>query len=159
NAVVAGGSEAVVTKSGVGGFPAMKAFSERTDDHNTASRPFDLDRDGLVLREGGDAVLLEELDHDNARDAHIICILVGGGMTADAYHLTAPHPEGLGVINVMNEALEDANLKPEDIDYINVHGTSTPLGDIAELTALQKVFGEHAYNMNISSTKSMTGHL
>lgn len=159
NAVVAGGSEAVVTQSGIGGFNAMKALSERNDDPKTASRPFDLDRDGFVLGEGGGAVILEELEHAKARGAHIICELVGGGMTADAYHLTAPHPEGLGVINVMNEALEDAHLKPEDIDYINVHGTSTPLGDIAELTAIQKVFGEHAYNMNISSTKSMTGHL
>lgn len=159
NAVVAGGSEAVVTQSGIGGFNAMKALSERNDDPKTASRPFDLHRDGFVLGEGGGAIILEELEHAKARGAHIICELVGGGMTADAYHLTAPHPEGLGVINVMNEALEDANLKPEDIDYINVHGTSTPLGDIAELTAIQKVFGEHAYNMNISSTKSMTGHL
>src|SRR5690606_371498 len=159
NAIVTGGSEAVVTQSGIGGFNAMKALSERNDDPKTASRPFDLDRDGFVLGEGGGAVILEELEHAKARGAHIICELVGGGMTADAYHLTAPHPEGLGVINVMNEALEDANLKPEDIDYINVHGTSTPLGDIAELTAIQKVFGEHAYNMNISSTKSMTGHL
>lgn len=159
NAVVAGGSEAVVTQSGIGGFNAMKALSERNDDPKTASRPFDLHRDGFVLGEGGGAIILEELEHAKARGAHIICELAGGGMTADAYHLTAPHPEGLGVINVMNEVLEDANLKPEDIDYINVHGTSTPLGDIAELTAIQKVFGEHAYNMNISSTKSMTGHL
>lgn len=159
NAVVTGGSEAVVTQSGIGGFNAMKALSERNDDPKTASRPFDLDRDGFVLGEGGGAVILEELEHAKARGANIICEMVGGGMTADAYHLTAPHPEGLGVINVMNLALEDANMQPNEIDYINVHGTSTPLGDIAELTAIAKVFGDHAYNLNISSTKSMTGHL
>lgn len=159
NAVVTGGSEAVVTQSGIGGFNAMKALSERNDDPKTASRPFDLDRDGFVLGEGGGCVVLEELEHAKARGANIICELVGGGMTADAYHLTAPHPEGLGVINVMNLALEDAGLKPSDIDYINVHGTSTPLGDIAEITAIEKVFGAHAFNLNISSTKSMTGHL
>ncbi len=159
NAIVTGGSEAVVTQSGIGGFNAMKALSERNDDPKTASRPFDLDRDGFVLGEGGGCIILEELEHAKARGANIICELVGGGMTADAYHLTAPHPEGLGVINVMNLALEDAQLKPSDIDYINVHGTSTPLGDIAEITAIEKVFGEHSYNLNISSTKSMTGHL
>lgn len=159
NAFVVGGSEAVVTQAGIGGFNAMKALSERNDDPKTASRPFDVTRDGFVLGEGGAGIVLEELEHAKARGANIICEMVGGGMSADAYHLTAPHPEGLGVILVMNEALNDAGMKPEDIDYINVHGTSTPLGDIAELTAIKKVFGEHIYNLNISSTKSMTGHL
>ncbi len=159
NAFVVGGSEAVVTQAGIGGFNAMKALSERNDDAATASRPFDVTRDGFVLGEGGAGLILEELEHAKARGANIICEMVGGGMSADAYHLTAPHPEGLGVINVMNEALSDANLKPEDIDYINVHGTSTPLGDIAELTAIKKVFGDSVYDLNISSTKSMTGHL
>lgn len=159
DAFVVGGSEAVVTQSGIGGFNAMKALSERNDDPKTASRPFDLNRDGFVLGEGGGGLVFEELEHAKARGANIICEMVGGGMTADAYHLTAPHPEGLGVINVMNEALRDANMLPEQIDYINVHGTSTPLGDIAELTAIKKVFGEHTYDLNISSTKSMTGHL
>lgn len=159
DAFITGGSEAVVTEAGIGGFNAMKALSERNDDPKTASRPFDLTRDGFVLGEGAGAIVLEDLEHAKARGANIICELVGGGMSADAYHLTAPHPEGLGVINVMNAALEDAELKPEDIDYINVHGTSTPIGDIAEITAIQKVFGEHAYKLNISSTKSMTGHL
>lgn len=156
---VAGGSEAVVTQAGIGGFNAMKALSERNDDPKTASRPFDLDRDGFVLGEGGGCLILEELEHAKARGANIICELAGGGMSADAYHLTAPHPEGKGVIQVMTEALKDANLKVEDIDYINVHGTSTPLGDIAEIKAIQQLFGEHTYNINISSTKSMTGHL
>ncbi|HLU16895.1 MAG TPA: beta-ketoacyl-ACP synthase II [Edaphocola sp.] len=159
NAFVAGGSEAVVTEAGIGGFNAMKALSERNDEPQTASRPFDLTRDGFVLGEGGAGIVLEELEHAKARGANIICEMVGGGMSADAYHLTAPHPEGLGVINVMNEALKDAQLTPEDIDYINVHGTSTPLGDIAELTAIKKVFGDSVYKLNISSTKSMTGHL
>lgn len=159
DAIVTGGSEAVVTQSGIGGFNAMKALSERNDDPKTASRPFDLDRDGFVLGEGAGAIILEELEHAKARGATIYAEVAGGGMSADAYHLTAPHPEGLGVINVMNNALNDAGMKPEDIDYINVHGTSTPLGDIAEIIAIQKVFGEHAYNLNISSTKSMTGHL
>jgi 3-oxoacyl-[acyl-carrier-protein] synthase II len=159
NAVITGGSEAVVTQSGIGGFNSMKALSERNDDPSTASRPFDLDRDGFVLGEGGAAIVLEELEHAKARGANIICELVGGGMTADAYHLTAPHPEGLSVINAMNLALEDANMKPEEVDYINVHGTSTPIGDIAEIKAIEKVFGEHTYKLNISSTKSMTGHL
>ncbi|OJV52071.1 MAG: beta-ketoacyl-[acyl-carrier-protein] synthase II [Bacteroidetes bacterium 43-16] len=159
NAFVVGGSEAVVTQAGIGGFNAMKALSERNDDAATASRPFDLNRDGFVLGEGGAGLILEELEHAKARGANIICEMVGGGMSADAYHLTAPHPEGLGVINVMNEALNDAQLKPEDIDYINVHGTATPLGDIAELTAIKKVFGDSVYDLNISSTKSMTGHL
>jgi 3-oxoacyl-[acyl-carrier-protein] synthase II len=157
--IVTGGSEAVITESGIGGFNAMKALSERNDDPKTASRPFDLDRDGFVLGEGAASVILEEYEHAKKRGATILAELVGGGMSADAYHLTAPHPEGLGVINVMNNALEDAGMKPEDIDYINVHGTSTPLGDVAELTAIQKVFGDHAYKLNISSTKSMTGHL
>lgn len=159
NAFVVGGSEAVVTEAGIGGFNAMKALSERNDEPQTASRPFDLTRDGFVLGEGGAGIVLEELEHAKARGANIICEMVGGGMSADAYHLTAPHPEGLGVINVMNEALKDAQLTPEDIDYINVHGTSTPLGDIAELTAIKKVFGDSVYKLNISSTKSMTGHL
>lgn len=159
DAIVTGGSEAVVTQAGIGGFNAMKALSERNDEPATASRPFDLTRDGFVLGEGSGAVILEELEHAKKRGANIICEVVGGGMSADAYHLTAPHPEGLGVINVMHNALEDAQMKPEDIDYINVHGTSTPIGDIAEITAIQKVFGEHAFKMNISSTKSMTGHL
>lgn len=144
DAFVAGGSEAVVTQSGIGGFNAMKALSERNDDPKTASRPFDLNRDGFVLGEGGACIILEEYEHAKKRGANIICEVVGGGMSADAYHLTAPHPEGLGVINVMHNALEDAQLKPEDIDYINVHGTSTPIGDIAEITAIQKVFGDHA---------------
>lgn len=159
DAIVTGGSEAVVTQAGIGGFNAMKALSERNDEPHAASRPFDLTRDGFVLGEGAGAVILEELEHAKKRGANIICEVVGGGMSADAYHLTAPHPEGLGVINVMHNALEDAQMKPEDIDYINVHGTSTPIGDIAEITAIQKVFGDHAFNMNISSTKSMTGHL
>jgi 3-oxoacyl-[acyl-carrier-protein] synthase II len=137
----------------------MKALSERNDDPKTASRPFDKDRDGFVLGEGSAALVLEEYEHAVARGAKIYCEIVGTGLSADAYHLTAPHPEGLGVINVLNWALEEANLKPTDIDYINVHGTSTPLGDIAELKAIGAVFGEHAYNLNISSTKSMTGHL
>ncbi|MBS1781510.1 MAG: beta-ketoacyl-ACP synthase II [Bacteroidetes bacterium] len=159
DAIISGGSEAVVTESGIGGFNAMKALSERNDDPKTASRPFDKDRDGFVLGEGGGAIVLEELEHAQKRGATIYAEMVGGGMSADAYHLTAPHPEGLGVINVMKNALDDAQMLPENIDYINVHGTSTPLGDIAELIAIQKVFGEHAYKLNISSTKSMTGHL
>jgi len=156
---VAGGSEAVVTQAGIGGFNAMKALSERNDDPATASRPFDLDRDGFVLGEGGGCLILEELEHAKARGANIICEVAGAGMSADAYHLTAPHPEGKGVIQVMTEALRDAGITPEHIDYINVHGTSTPLGDIAEIKAIQQVFGEHTYKLNISSTKSMTGHL
>jgi len=159
DAIVCGGSEAVVTEAGIGGFNAMKALSERNDDPKSASRPFDLDRDGFVLGEGAGALVLEELEHAKRRGANIIMEVAGGGLSADAYHLTAPHPEGLGAYNVMKSALEDANMKPEDIDYINVHGTSTPLGDISEIAAIQRVFGEHAYNMNISSTKSMTGHL
>ena len=159
DAIVCGGSEAVVTEAGIGGFNAMKALSERNDDPKTASRPFDKDRDGFVLGEGGAAIILEEYEHAKKRGVPILAEMCGGGMSADAYHLTAPHPEGLGVINVMRNVLDDANMKPEDIDYINVHGTSTPLGDIAELVAIEKVFGEHAFKLNISSTKSMTGHL
>ncbi len=157
--IVCGGSEAAVTPPGVGGFNAMKALSENNENYKTASRPFDKDRDGFVLGEGGGAIVLEEYEHAKRRGAKIYAELVGSACSADAYHITAPHPEGLGVILVMNNALDDAQLKPETIDYINVHGTSTPLGDIAEITAIQKVFGEHAYNLNISSTKSMTGHL
>lgn len=159
DAIITGGSEAVVTEAGIGGFNAMKALSERNNDPKTASRPFDLDRDGFVLGEGAGALVLEEYEHAKRRGAVIIAEMAGGGMSADAYHLTAPHPEGLGVINVMRNALEDAGMQPADIDYINVHGTATPLGDVAELTAIQTVFGAHAYNLNISSTKSMTGHL
>lgn len=159
DAFVCGGSEAVVTEAGIGGFNAMKALSERNDDPLTASRPFDLNRDGFVLGEGAGAIVLEEYEHAKRRGATIIAELAGGGLSADAYHLTAPHPEGLGAYNVMKSALADAGMIPTDIDYINVHGTSTPLGDISEITAIQRVFGEHAYNVNISSTKSMTGHL
>lgn len=157
--IVTGGSEACVNEPAVGGFNSMKALSERNDSPQTASRPFDKDRDGFVLGEGSGALVLEEYEHAVARGAKIYCEVVGTGLSADAYHMTAPHPEGLGVINVLNWALEEANMKPSDIDYINVHGTSTPLGDVAELKAIQSVFGEHAYNLNISSTKSMTGHL
>lgn len=159
DAFVCGGSEAVVTEAGIGGFNAMKALSERNDDPLTASRPFDLNRDGFVLGEGAGAIVLEEFEHAKRRGATIIAELAGGGLSADAYHLTAPHPEGLGAYNVMKNALADAGMRPEEIDYINVHGTSTPLGDISEITAIQRVFGEHAFNVNISSTKSMTGHL
>lgn len=157
--IVCGGSEAAVTPPGVGGFNAMKALSERNDDPKTASRPFDKGRDGFVLGEGGGAIVLEEYEHAKARGAHIYAELVGSACSADAHHITAPHPEGLGVMLVMNNALADAEMNPSDIDYINVHGTSTPLGDIAEVTAIQRVFSDHAYNLNISSTKSMTGHL
>jgi 3-oxoacyl-[acyl-carrier-protein] synthase II len=137
----------------------MHALSVRNDSPETASRPFDVDRDGFVMGEGAGAIILEELDHAVKRGAKIYCELVGGGMSADAYHLTAPHPEGLGALNVMKAALQDANMKPEEIDYINVHGTSTPLGDISEVKAIQSIFKDHAFNINISSTKSMTGHL
>ncbi len=157
--IVAGGSEATVGVSGIGGFNAMHALSTRNDDPSTASRPFDKDRDGFVMGEGGACLILEDLEHALKRGTKIYAELVGGGMSADAHHLTAPHPEGLGATKVMNRTLEDAGLKPEDIDYINVHGTSTPLGDVAEAKAIQKVFGKHAYKLNISSTKSMTGHL
>lgn len=156
---VTGGSEAAITEGGIGGFNAMKALSENNENYSTASRPFDSTRDGFVMGEGAAGLILEEYEHAKARGAKIYCEIVGGGMSADAHHLTAPHPEGLGAKNVMNNALSDANLKPEGVDYINVHGTSTPLGDIAELLAVKDVFGEHAYELNISSTKSMTGHL
>lgn len=157
--IISGGSEAAVNEAGMGGFNAMKALSERNDDPKTASRPFDKDRDGFVLGEGSGCIVLETLEHALGRGAKIYAELVGGGASADAYHLTAPHPEGLGASNVMRATLEDANMKPSDIDYINVHGTSTPLGDVAETKAIIKVFGENAYDLNISSTKSMTGHL
>ncbi|MBK9212749.1 MAG: beta-ketoacyl-ACP synthase II [Saprospiraceae bacterium] len=157
--IMTGGSEAGVTAASMGGFNAMKALSERNDDYPTASRPFDKDRDGFVLGEGAGALVLESLDHALARGANILVEVCGSGMTADAYHITAPHPEGLGARNVMRLALEDAHLNPEDIDYVNVHGTSTPLGDLAETKAILGVFNDHAYKLNISSTKSMTGHL
>jgi 3-oxoacyl-[acyl-carrier-protein] synthase II len=157
--IVTGGSEAGVNITGIGGFNALKALSTRNDSPQTASRPFDATRDGFVLGEGSGCLILEELEHAKARGAKIYAEVVGGGLTADAHHITAPHPEGLGAINVMKLSLEDAGMTPEDIDYINVHGTSTPLGDIAETKAIKEVFGEHAYNLNISSTKSMTGHL
>ena len=159
DAIICGGSEAVINEAGVGGFNAMKALSERNDAPKTASRPFDVDRDGFVMGEGAGAIILEEYEHAIKRGIPIIAEIAGGGASADAHHLTAPHPEGLGAYNVMKNALEDAEMRPEDIDYINVHGTSTPLGDISEVAAIQKVFGEHAYKLNISSTKSMTGHL
>jgi 3-oxoacyl-[acyl-carrier-protein] synthase II len=157
--IVSGGSEAAVTPIGIGGFNAMHALSTRNDSPETASRPFDKDRDGFVMGEGGACIVLEEYEHAKARGAKIYAELVGGGMSADAHHLTAPHPEGLGALNVMRNALEDANMSAGDIDYINVHGTSTPLGDIAETKAIKGVFGDDAYRLNISSTKSMTGHL
>jgi 3-oxoacyl-[acyl-carrier-protein] synthase II len=157
--MITGGSEAAITRASVGGFSAMKAMSERNDDPATASRPFDKDRDGFVLGEGGGALILEELEHAKRRGAVIYGEVMGGGMTADAYHMTAPHPDGLGAKNVMNLAIKDAGLNTTDIDYVNVHGTSTPLGDIAETKAIQAVFGDAAYDLNISSTKSMTGHL
>jgi len=156
--LVSGGSEAVVSEAGVGGFNAMKALSERNDDPATASRPYDKDRDGFVMGEAAGVVILEELEHAKARGAHIYCEIAGCGATADAYHLTAPHPEGLGAKNVMIAALQDAQMKPEDLDYINTHGTSTPLGDVAEMKAIMNVFGDRAFDINISSTKSMTGH-
>jgi 3-oxoacyl-[acyl-carrier-protein] synthase II len=156
--VLTGGSEAVVSAAGVGGFNAMKALSERNDDPKTASRPFDKDRDGFVMGEGAGMLVLESLEHALKRGAKIYCEIAGGGATADAHHITAPHPEGLGAKNVMSAALRDAGMQASDIDYINVHGTSTPLGDIAETKAIMSVFGDHAYNLNISSTKSMTGH-
>jgi 3-oxoacyl-[acyl-carrier-protein] synthase II len=157
--MITGGSEAAITKASVGGFSSMKAMSERNDDPSTASRPFDRDRDGFVLGEGAGCLVLEELNHALSRGATIYGEVIGAGMTADAYHMTAPHPDGLGARNVMNIALKDANINPSDVDYINVHGTSTPLGDVAECKAIQAVFGDHAYKLNISSTKSMTGHL
>ncbi|MBL6730117.1 beta-ketoacyl-ACP synthase II [Bacteroidia bacterium] len=158
-AIITGGSEACVTPSAVGGFNSMKALSERNDSPATASRPFDADRDGFVLGEGAASLVLEEYEHAKARGAKIYGEILGGGLTADAHHITAPHPEGLGATNVMKNALKDAKINPSDIDYVNVHGTSTPLGDVSETRAILGVFGEHAYNLNISSTKSMTGHL
>ncbi len=156
--IVSGGSESVISEAGVGGFNAMKALSERNDDPQTASRPYDKDRDGFVMGEGAGVLVLEELEHALKRGAKIYCEIAGAGATADAHHITAPHPEGLGAKNVMLAALEDAGMKPSDIDYINTHGTSTPLGDAAEVKAITDVFGEHAFNVNISSSKSMTGH-
>jgi len=156
--LVTGGSEAVISEAGVGGFNAMKAMSERNDDPKTASRPYDKDRDGFVMGEGSGVIIMEELEHAKARGAKIYCEIMGGGATADAHHITAPHPDGLGATNVMLAALDDAQMKPEEIDYINTHGTSTPIGDGAEVKAITKVFGEHAYKLNISATKSMTGH-
>ncbi len=156
---ITGGSEAAINEAGVGGFNSMMAISTRNDDPATASRPFDKDRDGFVIGEGGGALILEEYEHAIKRGARIYCEMVGAGMTADAYHLTAPHPDGLGAQKVMLSALKDASMDPSEVDYINVHGTSTPLGDIAEPKAIQSVFGEHAYKLNISATKSMTGHL
>jgi 3-oxoacyl-[acyl-carrier-protein] synthase II len=157
--IIAGGAEATILKVAVGGFGAMKALSTRNDDPATASRPFDLDRDGFVLGEGAGVLVVEELEHAKRRGANILCELVGAGATADAYHITAPHPEGLGAANVMKATLADAKMNAEEIDYINVHGTSTPLGDVAEVKAIQKVFGDNIFKLNVSSTKSMTGHL
>ena len=157
--VITGGSEAAVTIAGMGGFNAMHAMSTRNDDPQTASRPFDANRDGFVLGEGAGSIVLEEYEHAKARGAKIYAEVVGGGLSSDAYHMTAPHPEGIGVIAVMKNCLENAGLNPEDVDHINTHGTSTPLGDVAELKAISEVFGSHAKNININSTKSMTGHL
>lgn len=157
--IISGGSEASVTEAGIGGFNAMHALSERNDSPQTASRPFDLDRDGFVLGEGAGCIVLEELGHAQARGAKIYAEMVGGGMSADAYHLTATHPEGLGAFNVMQSSLDDAGMTSADIDYINVHGTSTPVGDPSEIKAILKLFGDDAFRLNISSTKSMTGHL
>ncbi|MEP0263438.1 beta-ketoacyl-ACP synthase II [Dokdonia sp.] len=157
--IVTGGSEAAVTQAGMGGFNAMHALSTRNDDPQAASRPFDATRDGFVLGEGAGALILEEYEHAKARGAHIYAEVIGGGMSSDAYHMTAPHPDGIGVERVMHNCLNDAGMSPEDVDHINTHGTSTPLGDVAELKAISKVFGDHAKNININSTKSMTGHL
>ncbi len=159
DAMVTGGAEAAVVEAGIGGFSAMKALSTRNDDPATASRPFDVDRDGFVLGEGAGALVLESLKHAQARGANIICEVMGGGAAADAHHLTAPHPEGLGARTVMRAALADAGMAPDELDYVNVHGTSTPLGDLAEVKAIEEVFGPHAESLSISSTKSMTGHL
>ncbi len=159
DAIVAGGAEAAVFPAGVGGFNSMKALSTRNDDPKGASRPFSGSRDGFVIGEGAAALVLEELEHAKARGAHIYAEVAGGGMSADAYHITATHPEGLGAVLVMENALRDAGMKPEDIDYVNLHGTSTPVGDVSEAKAIRKVFGDHAYKMSLSSTKSMTGHL
>jgi 3-oxoacyl-[acyl-carrier-protein] synthase II len=158
-ACVTGGSEASNTQSGIGGFNALKALSERNDDPKTASRPYDRDRDGFVLGEGGAALILEEYEHAKARGAKIYCELIGGGFSSDAYHITAPHPEGYGAFLSMKDALEDANIAPSEVDYINTHGTSTPLGDPQEIKAIEQLFGEDTYNLSVSSTKSMTGHL
>jgi 3-oxoacyl-[acyl-carrier-protein] synthase II len=157
--IVAGGSEAAINEPGVAGFNAMHALSTRNDEFASASRPFDGTRDGFVMGDGGGALVLEEYEHAKKRGAHIYCELLGSGLSADAYHLTAPHPDGLGAIKVMQNTLSDAGIRPEEVDYINMHGTSTPLNDVAESTAVKAVFGEHAYKMNLSSTKSMTGHL
>ncbi|WBX76434.1 beta-ketoacyl-ACP synthase II [Tenacibaculum ovolyticum] len=157
--IVTGGSEAAVTIAGVGGFNAMHALSTNNENHKSASKPFDSERDGFVLGEGAGALVLEEYEHAKARGAKIYAEVIGGGMSSDAYHMTAPHPEGIGVIAVMKNCLENAGLKPEDVDHINTHGTSTPLGDVAELKAISEVFGDHAKSININSTKSMTGHL
>ena len=157
--IITGGSEASVNEAGLGGFNAIKALSTRNENPEKASRPFDKDRDGFVLGEGAGTLILEEYEHAVKRGAKIYAEVMGGGLSADAHHITAPHPEGLGAKKVMQNALEDAHMKPEDIDYINVHGTSTPLGDVSEVKAIKEVYGEHAYNLNISSTKSMTGHL
>ena len=159
DAIVTGGSEAAVSKCGMGGFASMHALSTRNDSPETASRPFSASRDGFVLGEGAGCLILEELEHAKARGAHIYAEVAGTGLSADAFHITASHPEGLGAIKVMQNALEDAGMKPEDIDYINAHGTSTPVGDVSECKAIAAVFGEHAYKLNVSSTKSMTGHL
>jgi len=159
NLFITGGSESAINEAGMGGFNSMQAISTRNDEYLTASRPFDATRDGFVMGEGGGCLILEEYEHALKRNAKIYAEIIGGGMSADAYHLTAPHPEGIGAINVMKFALEDANILPENVDYINVHGTSTPLGDIAEVHAIKKVFGDHAYKLNVSATKSMTGHL
>ncbi|MBP7613457.1 MAG: beta-ketoacyl-ACP synthase II, partial [Paludibacter sp.] len=159
NVILAGGAEAAITPGGVGGFNALTALSTRNDDPAGASRPFSKSRDGFVMGEGAGCLVLEDLDHALARGANILCEVVGGGLSADAYHLTATHPDGLGAKLVMRRALKDAGLNPEDIDYINVHGTSTPVGDISEPKAIIDVFGEHSYKLNISATKSMTGHL
>lgn len=159
NVIVAGGGEAAITPGGLGGFNALTALSTRNDEAQTASRPFSASRDGFVMGEGAGCLILEEMEHAIARGANILCEVVGGGLSADAYHLTATHPEGVGAMLVMKRALKDAELNPEDIDYVNVHGTSTPVGDPSEAKAIKEVFGEHAYKLNISSTKSMTGHL
>lgn len=158
-ACISGGSEATVAQAGIGGFNALKALSERNDDPKTASRPYDKDRDGFVLGEGGGAIVLEEYEHAKARGANIYCELIGGGFSSDAYHITAPHPEGYGAYLSMKDALDDAQIEPADVDYINTHGTSTPLGDPQEIKAIEQLFGDHAFNVSISSTKSMTGHL
>lgn len=156
---IAGGSEASISPAGIGGFNAMQAMSTNNEEYTTASRPFDVTRDGFVIGEGAGALILEELGHAKARGAKIYAEIIGSGLTADAYHITAPHPDGMGAVNVMKQAIEEAGLKPSDIDYINVHGTATPLGDIAEIRAILNLFGDHAYKLNISATKSMTGHL